>query len=99
MSLEHVQLDFEKQIFIELVSEDGLVVLARYSIHGWTPAAVRGHKTYLSLAHTQGTRFGQDIPPVSTLVLRPSSPGAGDQHLSATRGLAALMDSKYASSW
>ena len=34
MSLEHVQLDFENQIFFELISEDGLVVLARCCVGG-----------------------------------------------------------------
>ena len=30
MSLDHVQqLDFENQLFLELISEDGLVILAR----------------------------------------------------------------------
>ena len=39
---EEVQLDFENQMFIELLAEDGLVVLARYVTNTSSNSAASG---------------------------------------------------------
>lgn len=59
---EEVQLDFENQMFVELLAEDGLVVLARYM-------DIRTSSMSRDLCDRQGTGAGKAVSQIPEAVL------------------------------
>lgn len=60
---EEVQLDFENQMFVELLAEDGLVVLARYM------SILRRHQCHVICVTKQGTGAGKAVSQIPQTVL------------------------------